>query len=161
VRAAWLTGLDASPRLAILRNELLASGRLEVRGSSGPARALLPLLLTRDPLLVVVSRERSGIFDSSAAAGSSVSGWLRVAPFGVPVVPEVRMTTRPGSAGGTTSAGSPASISSSRVGSETVSSPSFQATKRLRRTAASPIRLRNSSSNTIARGPSRCTTSSI
>ena len=48
---------------------------------------------------IVVSRACSGIFDSSAAAGSSESGWLRDAPFGVPVVPEVRITTRPGLGG--------------------------------------------------------------
>ena len=57
--------------------------------------------------IIVRSRARSGIFENSAAAGSSDSGCLRCAPFGVPVVPLVRMTTRPFSAGGTTSAGSP------------------------------------------------------
>ncbi len=50
--------------------------------------------------IIVVSRACSGIFENSAAAGSSESGWLRAAPLGVPVVPEVRITTRPFSAGG-------------------------------------------------------------
>src|SRR3712207_8472382 len=46
------------------------------------------------------SRARSGILENSTAAGSSDSGCLREAPLGVPVVPDVRMTTRPFSAGG-------------------------------------------------------------
>ena len=111
--------------------------------------------------IIVVSRACSGIFDSSEAAGSSESGWLRDAPFGVPVVPDVRITTRPGSAGGTTSASSPCSMSSSSVGSDRSVSGSCQAMNRLRRTAASLTRSVNSSSKTIARGPSRLTTSVI
>ena len=55
----------------------------------------------------VRSRARSGIASSSAAAGSSDSGWRRLAPFGVPVVPLVRMTTRPRAGAATTSARSP------------------------------------------------------
>ena len=50
--------------------------------------------------IIVFSRAFSGIRDSSAATGSSDFGWLREAPFGVPVVPEVRITALPGSAGG-------------------------------------------------------------
>src|ERR1035437_181047 len=49
--------------------------------------------------IIVVCRARSGIFENSAAAGSIESGCLRAAPLGVPVVPEVRITTRPFSAG--------------------------------------------------------------
>ena len=67
--------------------------------------------------IIVGSPARSGIFENSAAAGSSDSGCLRCAPLGVPVVPLVRITTRPFSAGGTTSSGSPASIRSSSSGS--------------------------------------------
>ena len=44
-------------------------------------------------------RARRGIMSRSAAAGSSDDGWWRPAPFGVPVVPLVRMTTRPGRLG--------------------------------------------------------------
>ena len=74
---------------------------------------------------------------SSVTAGSSVSGWLRVAPFGVPVVPEVRITTRPFSPGATTSDGSPAAIRSSSVGSPLCPSSSSQATNRFRPLPAS------------------------
>ena len=90
-------------------------------------------------------RVLSGIFESSDTAGSSDCGLPRDAPLGVPVVPLVRMTTRPSRAGGTTSSGSPARISSSRVGSEQLSE-SCQATKRLRRFPASSRRPANSSS---------------
>ena len=48
----------------------------------------------------VVSRVRSGILSKRIAAGSSESGSLRDAPFGAPVVPDVRMTVRPFSPGG-------------------------------------------------------------
>jgi hypothetical protein len=66
-------------------------------------------------------------------------GWLRFAPFGVPVVPLVRMTTRPFSAGGTRSEVSPRAIKSSINGSSDAepSGPSNHATKRLRRLPAS------------------------
>jgi hypothetical protein len=66
----------------------------------------------------VFSRALSGITDSSAATGSRFFGCEREAPFGVPVVPEVRIVARPGALGGTTSAGSPRAISASSVGSE-------------------------------------------
>ena len=49
--------------------------------------------------IIVFSRARSGITDSSAAIGSIVFGIERDAPFGVPVVPEVRMIALPCSAG--------------------------------------------------------------
>ena len=93
----------------------------------------------------VRSRAFSGIFESSATSGPIVSGCLREAPFGVPVVPLVRMIARPDSSGGTGSAGSPCSISSSSVGSS-VSSESCQAMKRLRRLPASERSSVNSSS---------------
>ena len=67
--------------------------------------------------IIVGSPARSGIFEKSAAAGSSDSGCLRWAPLGEPVVPLVRITTRPLLSGGTTSSGSPASIRSSSSGS--------------------------------------------
>src|SRR3954469_26081462 len=50
----------------------------------------------------VISLALSGIFDSSVDTGSSDAGWERDAPLGEPVVPEVRITTRPFSSGGTT-----------------------------------------------------------
>ena len=88
---------------------------------------------------------RSGIFESSETAGSSEVGDARLAPFGVPVVPDVRMITRPVSSGATgCSVGEPA-ISSSRVGSSTLSE-SCQAMNRLRRVAASSSSPENSSS---------------
>ncbi len=76
---------------------------------------------------MVFSRAFSGILDSSAAAGSSDLGWEREAPFGVPVVPDVRMIAFPGSPGGTTSERSPPSISASRVASRLSESGSSQA----------------------------------
>ena len=69
----------------------------------------------------------SGIFDSSAAAGSSDLGCEREAPFGVPVVPLVRMIALPGAEGGWTSAVSPRSMSSSIVGSFVSTSGSVHA----------------------------------
>ena len=57
---------------------------------------------------------RCGIRSSSAAAGSRVGGVLvREAPFGVPVVPEVRMTVRPGRAGGAKSESSASAMAAS------------------------------------------------
>ena len=44
---------------------------------------------------IVTSRPRKGIRDRIAAAGRERTGASRLAPFGVPVVPLVRMTTRP------------------------------------------------------------------
>ena len=67
--------------------------------------------------IIVGSPARSGILENRAAAGSSDSGCLRCAPFGVPVVPLVRITTRPLFSGGTTSSGSPAAMRSSSSGS--------------------------------------------
>ena len=86
-----------------------------------------------------------GIFESSDTAGSSESGLPRPAPLGVPVVPEVRIVTRPSRSGGTGLDESPSSISSSRLGSS-VCSESCQATKRLRRLPASSSSSANSSS---------------
>ena len=50
--------------------------------------------------IIIVSRLRKGILSISAAIASSPSGLERWAPFGVPVVPEVRMTKRGLSGGG-------------------------------------------------------------
>jgi hypothetical protein len=88
--------------------------------------------------IIVRSRACSGITDSSEAIGSTVLGIERSAPFGVPVVPEVRMIARPCCPGGVTSDGSPRSINSSSSGSDTLpSSGSCQAMNRLRRRDAS------------------------
>ena len=91
------------------------------------------------------SRPRSGIDDRIATA-APIPGEPREAPFGVPVVPEVRIVWRPSRSGGTGVAGSPPSISSSSVGSETSSSSSRQATKPLRRYSASSSSSANSAS---------------
>ncbi len=50
--------------------------------------------------IIVRPRAFSGIRSSSAATGSSDWGCLRLAPFGVPVVPEVRISALPCSGGG-------------------------------------------------------------
>ena len=73
--------------------------RTSVEDSAMPSvKCTKPQEWNRGAAIIVVSRALSGILDSSAAAGSSVSGWAREAPFGVPVVPEVRIVVRPGSA---------------------------------------------------------------
>jgi hypothetical protein len=98
---------------------------------------------------IVASRAFNGIFENSAAAGSSESGCLRAAPLGVPVVPEVRITTRPFSAGGVRGASDSSAISASIRRSEASSGclpGSCQATKRLRPAPPSAIRSLNSSS---------------
>ena len=78
--------------------------------------------------IIVFSRAFSGIIASSAAAGSSERGCEREAPFGVPVVPDVRMIALPRSDGGSTSEVSPRAIrSSSRGSSGLPSSASCQA----------------------------------
>ena len=63
--------------------------------------------------IIVGSSALSGIFENSEAIGSIESGCLRCAPFGVPVVPEVRMTMRPFSSGGSRPDGSPEATRSS------------------------------------------------
>jgi hypothetical protein len=50
--------------------------------------------------ITVRPRARIGIASSTASAGAIELGWLRCAPFGVPVVPLVRITVRPGAGGG-------------------------------------------------------------
>jgi transcription-repair coupling factor (superfamily II helicase) len=54
----WLARVAALPALAAGRERLAATGRAAFSGPSGPARALVPLLLADPPLLVVVPRER-------------------------------------------------------------------------------------------------------
>ena len=75
-----------------------------------------PGVKQRGAAISVVSRARSGSREKSAAAGSSERGWWREAPFGEPVVPEVRITTRPRSRGGESAFTGPAAISCSSVG---------------------------------------------
>jgi transcription-repair coupling factor (superfamily II helicase) len=53
-----LAFLGTSDRVEEARAALRVSGRLEIAGLTGPARAFLPLLLLEPPLLVVVPRER-------------------------------------------------------------------------------------------------------
>ena len=55
---SWLAPLDALPAMEQARAALRAEGRVGLEGVTGPARALLPLLLAEPPLLVVVPRER-------------------------------------------------------------------------------------------------------
>ena len=50
--------------------------------------------------IIIVWRLRKGILSISAAIASRPSGLERWAPFGVPVVPEVRITKRGLSGGG-------------------------------------------------------------
>ena len=71
------------------------STTVEVSGSA-TVKWAKPQEWNRGAAIIVVSRARSGIFENSAATGSIESGCRRAAPFGVPVVPEVRITVRPG-----------------------------------------------------------------
>ena len=68
---------------------------------------------------------------SSEASVISPSGLVRWAPFGVPVVPEVRITKRGLSGGGARSEASPSAISCSTVVAPAGGAPSCQATIRL------------------------------
>ena len=104
-----------------------------------------------------VHPRRSGILDSSATA-SSTPALLRGAPFGVPVVPEVRMMIRPCSSGlSSLASAEPFAMSFSTVVSP-CGSPSVQATTRVTSEAFSSISL-NSSSWITTVGPSRSRTS--
>ena len=87
--------------------------------------------------IIIVSRLRKGILSISAAIASRPSGLERWAPFGVPVVPEVRITKRGLSGGGFRSDSSPAAISCSSVGSPG-SPPSLQPTTGRRRPRRPP-----------------------
>ena len=110
--------------------------------------------------IIVRSRALSGIRSSSAATGSSDCGCLRLAPLGVPVVPEVRISALPCSGGGDRSETSPPAISSSSVRSAPRSvSGSCHAMKRRRPSVASSSTPANSSSKMTAAGSSRCATS--
>ncbi len=95
--------------------------------------------------IIVRSRARSGIRENIAASGLRVSGWPRWAPFGIPVVPEVRITNRLDSSGGSRSESSVEAISSSRPGSP-LDPSSRQATKRRSSAPASASSPANSSS---------------
>ena len=83
------------------------AGRASTTARSPSTRCANPQEWNSGAAMSVRPRARSGITASSAAAGSIVAGWWRRAPRGVPVVPLVRMTIRPESAGGSRSAGSP------------------------------------------------------
>jgi transcription-repair coupling factor (superfamily II helicase) len=56
VTARWLAPLSSA--LEAARRTLAETGRLELSGPLGPARPLVGLLITADPLLVVVPQER-------------------------------------------------------------------------------------------------------
>jgi transcription-repair coupling factor (superfamily II helicase) len=58
VKAAWLQQVPPDERLADARARLGAGGTVALSGPAGTARLLLPLLLTDDPLLVVLPHER-------------------------------------------------------------------------------------------------------
>jgi transcription-repair coupling factor (superfamily II helicase) len=56
--AGWLAGVLDQPALAAARDALATHGRARLTGLVGPARALVPALLLRAPVLFVVPRER-------------------------------------------------------------------------------------------------------
>ena len=94
--------------------------------------------------IIIVIPRRKGILSISEAIAINPSGLERWAPFGVPVVPEVRITNLGLSGGGLWSDSSPASISASRVGASV--SPSHQATMRATESSTPESSSPNSSS---------------
>ncbi len=56
--ADWFASLPLDERLVAARRALASRELVEISGAAGTARVLLPLLLTTDPLLFVVPRER-------------------------------------------------------------------------------------------------------
>ena len=116
-RIRWsITGTTTSAVRAVLVDRAAAcppgrsggAGRASSRARSRARSARSPRSGTSARRSSCARGRAAGSSTSSAAAGSSDSGCLRVAPFGVPVVPLVRMTTRPCATGGTAGrAGSP------------------------------------------------------
>ena len=95
--------------------------------------------------IIIVEPRRKGIMSSTAASAISPSGLVRWAPFGVPVVPEVRITKRGLSGGGRWSESSPSASSCSSVVLPAGGAPSCQAT--IRRTPGSTPASRSSNSS--------------
>jgi len=56
--AAWVGAVAAHPQVTEARRLLAAEGLVAIHGLAGPARLLVPLLVSGPPLLVVVSTER-------------------------------------------------------------------------------------------------------
>ena len=121
-------------------SKLGASGLYLNTAFAGPQIA--DVLEREDPVALIYDEE----FTELVAAGSIESGCLRAAPFGVPVVPEVRITVRPGSAGAFSSASSPAAISSSSRGSLALAPGWLQAMMRARSAPPAATSSVNSSS---------------
>ena len=55
---SWLAPIGDLDLLEQARTALVERRRVALSGPTGPARALLPLLITEPPLLVIVPRER-------------------------------------------------------------------------------------------------------
>ena len=124
-----------------------------VRRSTTVEERLIPSVKCAKPqvwnsgaAIIVFSRERSGMRESSVAAGSSERGWDRLAPLGVPVVPEVSRIALPLRAGGERSERSPSRMMSSSVRCGRSPPGSCHATIRTRPSAASAMMSSNSSS---------------
>ena len=115
------------------------SGRLRTK-------CAIPHEWNRGAAITVVPRARSGIASRIAAAGASDPGWLRCAPFGVPVVPLVRITVRPGSSGASRPALELPPIRSSSVGTPSAPPSSEYEMKLVRPSAAPATSSANSSS---------------
>ncbi|HEY8148432.1 MAG TPA: hypothetical protein VIK51_05960, partial [Vicinamibacteria bacterium] len=56
--SSWVGIVAAHPQVAEARRILAAEGLVAIHGLSGPARLLVPLLVSGPPILVVVSTER-------------------------------------------------------------------------------------------------------
>jgi hypothetical protein len=132
--------------------ERIASGSNRRRSTTVEER-LMPSVKCAKPqvwnsgaAIIVFSRACSGMRESSVAAGSRERGWERLAPFGVPVVPEVRRMALPRDEGGFKSERSPSRTMSSSVRTARSPSGSCHATTRRRPSAASSRTSSNSSS---------------
>ncbi len=153
-RMRWsITGTTARLVHACIAVALSVSSGSNLRRSTSVEDSARPSVKCAKPhewnigaAIIVLPRARSGIFENSAAAGSSDSGCLRDALFGVPVVPLVRMRTRPFSDGGVRSDASPEAMRSSSSGTSGFSSPSNQPMNVRRPSAASAHSSANSSS---------------
>jgi transcription-repair coupling factor (superfamily II helicase) len=88
----WLAPLAELPAALRAREALTATGRAAIAGPCGPLRALLPLLLTPQPLLLVVPRERDVEETSqdlrTLAAAAGIAG--TVLPLPAPGPPPFR-----------------------------------------------------------------------
>ncbi len=143
------TTIRASARCSEITRSVCSGSNRRVRTSvdaSGVERNMWakPQAWKSGAAIIVVPSAWSGIRDSSPAAGASDPGLERFAPFGGPVVPEVRITVRPGSDGGGGLLWSLEAITSSSEGWAAAARSSTQARKARRPSHAASTTAANS-----------------